>query len=93
MQQWFKLRDPAVEEARHDMVLFRDFAGHQGGRDKRLPDEATILRLWQGPEKHRPAPQIRKAVNELLLRKVGLPQSSRLHFRSRQAQARCAVLP
>ena len=27
MQQWFNLSDPAMEEALHDMALFRDFAG------------------------------------------------------------------
>ena len=41
MQQWFTLSDPAMEEALHDMPLFRDFAG-LGGWDDRLPDESTI---------------------------------------------------
>ena len=27
MQQWFTLSDPAMEEALHDMPLFREFAG------------------------------------------------------------------
>ena len=27
MQQWFNLSDPTMEEALHDMALFRDFAG------------------------------------------------------------------
>ena len=27
MQQWFKLSDPAMEEALHDVPAFRDFAG------------------------------------------------------------------
>ena len=43
MQQWFTLSDPAMEEALHDMPLFRDFAG-LGGWDDRLPDESTSLR-------------------------------------------------
>jgi hypothetical protein len=30
MQQWFNLSDPAMEEALHDMPLFRDFAGLGG---------------------------------------------------------------
>ncbi|MFG6449380.1 transposase [Roseateles sp. BYS180W] len=30
MQQWFNLSDPAIEEALHDMALFRDFAGLEG---------------------------------------------------------------
>jgi IS5 family transposase len=35
-QHWFTLSDPAMEEALHDMQLFRDFAGLTQGR--RLPD-------------------------------------------------------
>jgi IS5 family transposase len=27
MQQWFTLSDPAMEEALHDVPLFREFAG------------------------------------------------------------------
>ena len=30
MQQWFNLSDPAIEEALHDMPLFREFAGLEG---------------------------------------------------------------
>jgi len=30
MQQWFTLSDPAMEEALHDVPLFRDFAGLSG---------------------------------------------------------------
>lgn len=41
-QQWFNLSDPAMEDALHDVPLFRDFAG-LGGWDDRLPDESTIL--------------------------------------------------
>jgi hypothetical protein len=44
MQQWFNLSDPAMEEALHDMALFRDFAG-LAGWDERVPDESTILRF------------------------------------------------
>jgi IS5 family transposase len=33
-----------MEEALHDVPLFRDFAG-LGGWDDRLPDESTILRF------------------------------------------------
>ena len=46
MQQWFTLSDPAMEEALHDVPLFREFAGL--GWDKRLPDESTILRFQIG---------------------------------------------
>lgn len=65
MQQWFTLSDPAMEEALHDVPLFRDFAG-LGGWSERLPDESTILRFRHLLEKHKLAPQILQAVNELL---------------------------
>ena len=64
MQQWFTLSDPAMEEALHDMALFRDFAGLNW--DTRLPDETTILRFRRLLEEHKLAPQILAVVNELL---------------------------
>lgn len=64
MQQWFTLSDPAMEEALHDMPLFRDFAGLNW--DTRLPDETTILRFRRLLEEHKLAPQILAVVNELL---------------------------
>ena len=68
MQQWFNLSDPAMEDALHDVPLFRDFAG-LGGWDDRLPDESTILRFRHALEKHKLAEQILKTVNELLTAK------------------------
>lgn len=68
MQQWFNLSDPSMEEALHDMALFRDFAG-LGGWSDRLPDETTILRFRRMLEKHKLAPKILDTVNELLERK------------------------
>ena len=65
MQQWFTLSDPAMEEALHDVPLFRDFAG-LGGWDERLPDESTILRFRHVLEEHKLAPQILATINELL---------------------------
>lgn len=65
MQQWFSLSDPAMEEALHDMPLFRDFAGLAGWED-RLPDECTILRFRHVLEKHKLAAQILQTVNDLL---------------------------
>jgi IS5 family transposase len=65
MQQWFNLSDPAMEEALHDMALFRDFAG-LGGWDERVPDETTILRFRRVLEKHKLAPQILQTINDLL---------------------------
>jgi len=64
MQQWFTLSDPAMEEALHDIALFREFAGL--GWDGRLPDESTILRFRHLLERHKLAEQILAAVNDLL---------------------------
>jgi IS5 family transposase len=64
MQQWFTLSDPAMEEALHDIALFREFAGL--GWNSRLPDESTILRFRHLLEKHKLAEQILAEVNELL---------------------------
>ncbi len=44
MQQWFGLSDPAMEEALHDMALFREFAQLEAVAT-RLPDESTIFRF------------------------------------------------
>ncbi len=64
MQQWFTLSDPAMEEALHDIALFREFAGLSW--DSRLPDESTILRFRHLLEKHKLAEQILAVVNDLL---------------------------
>jgi IS5 family transposase len=52
MQQWFTLSDPAMEEALHDVPLFREFA--QLTWDQRLPGESTIL-SFRHPIGHRPS--------------------------------------
>jgi IS5 family transposase len=57
-----------MEEALHDMPLFRDFAGLGGWAD-RLPDETTILRFRHLLEQKKLAPQILATVNQLLERK------------------------
>ena len=64
MQQWFTLSDPAMEEALHDVPLFREFAGLTVGQ--RLPDETTILRFRHLLEEHKLSDQILATVNELL---------------------------
>ena len=64
MQQWFTLSDPAMEEALHDVPLFREFVSL--GWDSRLPDESTILRFRHLLEKHKLAEQILALVNDLL---------------------------
>ena len=65
MQQWFALSDPAMEEALHDIPVFREFAGLEGWSE-RLPDESTILRFRHVLEKHKLAAQILQTVNDLL---------------------------
>jgi IS5 family transposase len=68
MQQWFTLSDPAMEEALHDMPLFREFAGLDNW-NHRLPDESTILRFRHLLEKHKLAGQILVEINTLLREK------------------------
>ena len=65
MQQWFGLSDPAMEEALHDVPLYREFAGLDAGMT-RLPDETTILRFRHLLETHHLAGPMLAAVNELL---------------------------
>src|SRR5574344_1945514 len=43
LQQCFGLSDPAMQEALHDIPLYREFA-HLDAGITRLPDESTILR-------------------------------------------------
>ena len=64
MQQWFTLSDPAMEEALHDVPLFREFANLSWAG--RLPDESTILRFRHLLERHKLAEQILGTVNDLL---------------------------
>ncbi|NLG75112.1 MAG: IS5 family transposase [Xanthomonadaceae bacterium] len=65
MQQWFGLSDPAMEEALHDVPLYREFAGLEGPM-RRLPDESTILRFRHLLEKHELAAPILATVNAVL---------------------------
>ena len=64
MQQWFTLSDPAMEEALHDVPMFREFAGLNW--NIAVPDETTILRFRRLLEEHKLAEQILALVNELL---------------------------
>ncbi|MDH4463274.1 MAG: IS5 family transposase [Acidovorax sp.] len=64
MQQWFTLSDPAMEEALHDVPLFREFAGLNW--DTAVPDETTIQRFRRLLGEQKLAPQILALVNELL---------------------------
>ena len=64
MQQWFTLSDPAMEEALHDVPMFREFAGLNW--NIAVPDETTILRFRRLLEEHKLAEQILALINELL---------------------------
>src|SRR6218665_1241287 len=57
LQQWFGLSDPAMEEALHDVPLYREFALLDAGAE-RLPDESTILRFRHLLEAKQLAPAI-----------------------------------
>jgi IS5 family transposase len=65
IQQWFGLSDPAMEEALHDVPLYREFA-KLDGVTARLPDESTILRFRHLLEKHNLAVDMLRVVNDLL---------------------------
>ena len=68
LQQWFGLSDPAMEEALHDVPLYREFA-MLGDGVSRLPDETTILRFRHLLERHNLAPDMLRLVNDILLAK------------------------
>lgn len=65
LQQWFALSDPAMEEALHDMPVFREFA-KLGDGVTRLPDETTILRFRHLLEKYDLATDMLRVVNDIL---------------------------
>ncbi len=65
LQQWFALSDPAMEEALHDMPVFREFA-KLGDGVARLPDETTILRFRHLLERHDLATDMLRVVNDIL---------------------------
>ena len=65
LQQFFGHSDPAMEEALHDIPLYREFAHLDAGLT-RLPDESTILRFRHLLEQHQLAPQILASVNATL---------------------------
>ena len=65
LQQWFGLSDPAMEEALHDVPLYREFAKLEGVT-ARLPDETTILRFRHLLERHNLAVDMLRVVNDIL---------------------------
>ena len=66
MQQWFALSDPAMEEALHDVLVMRQFAGLDAGDDL-IPDESSILRFRHRLEAHGVADQLLSEVNAVLV--------------------------
>ena len=67
-QQWFSYSDPAMEEALHDVPLFRQFAGLNAFEDV-IPDESTILRFRHLLEQNELAIAIFAEVNAILSKK------------------------
>jgi transposase, IS5 family len=65
LQQWFGHSDPAMEEALHDIPLYRDFVRLDAGQS-RMPDETTILRFRRLLEEHSLADKLFANVNESL---------------------------
>lgn len=66
LQQFFGHSDPAMEEALHDIPLYREFA-HLDVGITRLPDESTILRFRHLLEEHGLGQQILATVNVKLI--------------------------
>ncbi len=56
MQHWFKLSDPAMEEALHNAPAFRDFAGlSHSGEDEQISSKSRISRFRHLLERYKPA--------------------------------------
>jgi len=68
LQQFFGLSDPAMEEALHDVPLYREFARLDVGMS-RMPDESTILRFRHFLEAHQRGAALLATVNAELSRK------------------------
>ena len=66
LQQFFGYSDPAMEEALHDVALYRQFARLDVG-STRLPDESTILRFRHLLHEHGLGQKILDAVNAQLV--------------------------
>ena len=65
LQQWFGLSAPVMEEALHDVLLYREFVGLGDGAS-RLPDETTILRFRHLLKSHDSAADMLQAKGLLL---------------------------
>ena len=62
LQQWFKLSDPAVEEALYDSVVMRSFVGIDLGCEP-VPDETTVCKFRHLLEEHGLGGQMLETVN------------------------------
>ena len=67
LQQWFNLSDPGVEEALHDSLAMRAFAGIDLS-EARVPDETTVLNFRHLLEHHELGKPMLAAVNKHLRR-------------------------
>lgn len=65
LQQWFRLSDPAMQEALKDTPMYWQFAQIDPGLT-RLPDETTILRFRHLLEANNLSLQIMGTINALL---------------------------
>jgi IS5 family transposase len=74
LQQWFGLSDPAMEEALHEVPLYREFTGLDSWSEP-LPGESTILRFRHTLEEHKLADKMLDTVNDIL-RERGLMMRS-----------------
>ncbi|MET3443952.1 hypothetical protein ABIC94_004761 [Variovorax paradoxus] len=92
LQQWFSLSDPAMEEALHNVPLYREFAGLDGAA-VRLPDETTILRFRHLLEAHDLAARMLGAVNDILTSNAPFPTSRMLIRRRLNPTARGSAPP
>jgi IS5 family transposase len=62
LQHWFDLSDPGLEDALHDSLAMRQFAGFDLGRE-RVPDETTVCKFRHLLERH--------GLGEAIFRRVG----------------------
>jgi len=65
LQQWFSLSDEAVEDALHDVQVYRAFAGIDLGAT-RIPDATTVLRFRHLLEAHGLATGFLATINAVL---------------------------
>jgi IS5 family transposase len=63
LQHWFKLSDPAVEEALYDSRAMRSFVGIDLGREP-APDETTVCKFRHLLEAHNLGGQLFTLINE-----------------------------